>query len=130
MAISRRQLILEAMAAGAGLAAGGVAVAQTAAADSTEPGDQPDSEESMIRSGSERIEPNAHPELPAYIHLNQVGFLPRESKRALVPCTGPVESRVFVILDDDAIPTERYRGALIETGPGSEPAEAPFSRLF
>ena len=50
----------------------------------------------------------------ARIHLNQVGFLPHEPKRAVVPATGAILGNSFVLVDDAVVPTVRYRGTLTE----------------
>ena len=48
----------------------------------------------------------------ARIHINQVGFLPGEPKRAVIPATGPVPGNAYAIVDDDVTPEIRFTGAL------------------
>jgi len=48
----------------------------------------------------------------ARVHINQVGFLPGERKRAVVPATGPIVGNAFTIVDDDVTPQTRYTGRL------------------
>jgi endoglucanase len=64
--------------------------------------------------GSHRLKPPPGPRTEAYVHLNQVGFLPEEPKRAVIPATGPLRSYSFAIIDDDAIPQVRFQGHLTE----------------
>ncbi len=52
------------------------------------------------------------PVVEAHIHLNQVGYLPNESKRAVIPAHGPIPGNSFSILDDDTMPKVRYQGEL------------------
>jgi len=48
-----------------------------------------------------------------HIHVNQVGFLPGEPKRALVPSTRAIPAR-FTIVDESAARTVRFSGELKE----------------
>lgn len=64
------------------------------------------------------------------IHLNQVGCLPQEPKRAVVAATGAILGGGFVLVDDAVVPTVRYRGTLTEW---QKPTQAPtghFARHF
>ena len=46
------------------------------------------------------------------VHINQVGFLPGEPKRAVIPATGPIPGNAFAIVDDDVTPEVRFTGTL------------------
>lgn len=48
----------------------------------------------------------------ARVHINQVGFLPTEPKRAVVPATGAIVGNTFTIVDDDVTPQPRFSGKL------------------
>ncbi len=52
------------------------------------------------------------PPVEAHVHLNQVGYLPDESKRAIIPAHGPIPGNGFCLMDDDTMPKVRYRGEL------------------
>ena len=64
------------------------------------------------------------------IHLNQIGCLPHEPKRAVIAATGPVLGGSFVVVDDAVIPAVRYRGMLTEYQKLSQTAPAHFARHF
>lgn len=48
----------------------------------------------------------------ARVHINQVGFLPHEPKRAVIPATGAIVGNAFTIVDDDVTPQPRHTGKL------------------
>jgi len=50
----------------------------------------------------------------ARVYVNQVGYLPQEAKRAVIPADGPVAGSAFCLVADDVIPEVHYRGALTE----------------
>lgn len=50
----------------------------------------------------------------AHVHLNQVGYLPQEPKRAVVPSNAPIYGNAFCLIDDDSTPRIRYQGTLSE----------------
>ncbi len=107
--VSRRRFLQSAAAAGAGLLAPrGVAGAVDGYAPIT-----------PSPAASEHIE--------AQIHLNQIGFLPNEPKRAVVPATGAILGGSFVIIDDAVVPAVRYRGTLTEY---AKPQYGHFARHF
>lgn len=56
------------------------------------------------------------------VHVNQVGYLPGEPKRAVVAATGPILGNSFVLVDDAVVPTVRHRGSLTEW---RKPARTP-----
>ncbi len=51
----------------------------------------------------------------AHVHVNQVGYLPGEAKRAVIPAEGPIPGNAFAIIDDDVTPQIRYQGPLVES---------------
>ena len=107
--VSRRKFLSGMAAAGVGLA-----VHKTAAAPAEEAPAVP------------RVEgrPLERPFVDARVHLNQVGYLPHEPKRAVVPATGPIHGGAFVLVDDDVTPTVRHRGRLTEYA-----SPAPYGRF-
>ena len=48
----------------------------------------------------------------ARVHVNQVGYLPNETKRAVIPAYAPIPDNGFSIVDEDALPKVRYQGSL------------------
>lgn len=50
--------------------------------------------------------------IEARVHINQVGFLPGEPKRAVIPATGAIVGNAFTIVDDDVTPQIRFTGKL------------------
>ena len=106
---SRRRFLQSAAAAGAGLLAPHRAAA---AVDAHAP-------QTTAPAAAEHIE--------ARIHLNQIGFLPNEPKRAVVPATGAIHGGGFVIIDDAVVPAVRYRGTLTEY---AKPQYGHFARHF
>ncbi len=64
------------------------------------------------------------------IHLNQIGCLPHEPKRAVIAATGPVLGGGFVIVDDAVVPTVRYRGTLTVYRPAPQTPPGHFARHF
>ena len=65
-----------------------------------------------------------------YVHVNQVGYLPGEPKRAVIAATGPILGNGFVLVDDAVVPTVRYRGTLTEHTPTAPRRAAHFARHF
>ena len=100
--VSRRKFLRGLAAAGAGLAAEGCTARLPRA--SAEAADSPKAER----------KPLERPYVDARVHLNQVGFLPHEPKRAVVPATGVIHGGGFTLVDDDVTPTVRHRGKLTE----------------
>lgn len=58
--------------------------------------------------------------LEARVHINQVGYLPKDTKRCVVSATGPIPGGAFQIVDDDVIPETRYRGVLRDYEAGEQ----------
>src|SRR5947209_8687884 len=50
----------------------------------------------------------------AHVHVNQVGYLSNEPKRAVIVATGPIPGNAFCIVDDDVTPQVYRRGPLTE----------------
>ncbi len=63
------------------------------------------SNRTVLQQSQERIE--------VAIHVNQVGYLPTEAKRAVIPASGPVPGNSFSIVDEDVTPKIRYQAELI-----------------
>ncbi len=63
----------------------------------------------------------------AHIHLNQVGYLPTEAKRAIVAVSAPLPDNTFCLLDDDVTPAVRFRGTLSRI---PQPSGGDSSRLY
>ncbi|MGI4791669.1 MAG: glycoside hydrolase family 9 protein [Janthinobacterium lividum] len=114
---SRRRFLQSVVAGGIGL------IAQRAAASApVKPRPTRKRTSTPVREGDVIKAPPAKKRVDARIHLNQVGYLPTEPKRAVVPATGFILGNSFVIVDDDVIPTIRYRGILTEYhSPKEEP---------
>ncbi len=64
------------------------------------------------------------------LHLNQIGCLPHEPKRAVIAATGTVLGGGFVVVDDAVVPTVRYRGSLTEYQNLPQTASGHFARHF
>jgi len=64
------------------------------------------------------------------IHLNQVGCLPHEPKRAVIAATGAVLGNGFVLVDDAVVPAIRYRGTLSEYRNTPQTPAGHFARHF
>ncbi len=90
-----------------GVASAGAGLALAAAA-------PPASAQDVPKQDVPKVEgrPVPQPFVDAQVHLNQVGFLPQEPKRAVITATGPIHGSRFVLVDDDVIPTVRFAGAL------------------
>ena len=73
------------------------------------------------------METMAHVE--AHVHVNQVGYLPGESKRAVVPAFAPVPGGAFSIVDEDSTPkyATRPNCARTKAFPGRRMAGFPIT---
>ena len=63
--------------------------------------------------GRNRLSVSRKP-IEAQVHVNQVGFLPSEPKRAVVPATEAIPGGAFTIVEDDARRAVRFSGELAE----------------
>lgn len=62
----------------------------------------------------------AAPRVDGRLHVNQVGYLPGEAKRAVISAANAVTGTDFCVLDDDVTPHIHFRGQLTRyTGPVS-----------
>ena len=114
---SRRQFLRAAAAGSLGLlAASGNAKTPFASAPETQ--------------GDVQYAPPSKRPIDVRIHLNQIGCLPREPKRAVIAATGAILSDGFVLVDDAVVPTVRYRGRLTEYQPAPEAPARHFARHF
>ncbi len=98
---SRRQFLGSVVTGSVGLLAAGVS-AKTPTAPASE-----------IHGDVQYTPPTKKP-IDVRIHLNQVGCLPHEPKRAVIAATGAVLGNEFVLVDDAVVPTIRHRGTLTE----------------
>lgn len=73
--------------------------------------------ESVAANGTAFRQPQERVEVA--IHLNQVGYLPTEVKRAVIPATGLVHGNSFSIVDEDVIPKIRFQAQLLDYGASS-----------
>ena len=64
------------------------------------------------------------------IHLNQVGCLPHEPKRAIIAATGTILGGGFVVADDAVVPTVRYQGTLTDYRNTPQTPSTHFARHF
>ncbi|HLV80932.1 MAG TPA: glycoside hydrolase family 9 protein, partial [Chthonomonadaceae bacterium] len=65
------------------------------------------------------MKPSA-PWVDGRVHVNQVGYLPGEPKRAVIPAANATTGAGFCVLDDDVTPHIHFRGQLTRyTGPVS-----------
>jgi len=53
-----------------------------------------------------------NPRVTAALLLNQVGYLPGDHKRAVIPASGPLATETFTVIDDTVAPQVRLRGNL------------------
>ena len=65
-----------------------------------------------VRRRRNRTLPPERKVVEARVHINQVGFLPGEAKRAVIPATGAIVGNSFTVVDDDVTPQPRYSGKL------------------
>ena len=107
--ISRRSFLGSALAVGAALASPAEAQAPFATAVQRPPDPFPRTPHSVRSS----------------IHVNQVGFLTAESKRAVVVATSKIPNLGFVVVDDAVTPRIRFKGMLT---PCEQPASTPAPR--
>lgn len=112
---SRRQFLQAAAAGGLGLMAAGAGA-------ETPPAPEP--------RGDVLYAPPPKAPADVRIHLNQIGCLPREPKRAVIAATGEVLGGGFVVVDDAVVPTVRYRGTLTEYQAPPQTESGYFTRHF
>jgi hypothetical protein len=63
--------------------------------------------------GSKKAQPPpSRKRVEAHIFLNQVGYLPHDPKRAVLPASGALSHPDFTIIDDAVAPEVRFRGHL------------------
>jgi len=106
---SRRGFVTGSLGLGAGLLAG------TAWADGNAKSAHPAKSGQAVALADRKPMTTASPPhhlIDARVHINQVGFLPGEPKRAVIPATGPIPGGAFVVVDDDVTPEIRFTGAL------------------
>src|SRR5262249_16906138 len=60
---------------------------------------------------------------------NQVGYLPGDPKRAVIPASGPLSTVAFTVIDDAVAPQVRYAGKLVKHGK-SAPKNALYSVYY
>ncbi|MCW3100878.1 MAG: glycoside hydrolase family 9 [Chthonomonadaceae bacterium] len=73
---------------------------------------QPILPELAARRRRSRTVPPVRQVIDARVHINQVGFLPGEPKRAVISATGAIVGNSFTVVDDDVTPQPRYTGKL------------------
>jgi len=61
------------------------------------------------------MKPSA-PRVDGRVHVNQVGYLPGEPKRVVIPAINAITGAGFCVLDDDVTPHIHYRGQLTRYG--------------
>lgn len=84
---------------------------------------EPEAERGGVRAPSSK-------QIEAYVRVNQCGYLPDESKRAVVPASAPVPGGSFCVIDDDVTPEIRYRGELVDFGVGGDTRYGRFERNY
>lgn len=114
---SRRQFLQAAAAGGLGLIA-----PSAGAKPPTAPGPQ--------TRGDVLYAPPPKAAVDVRIHLNQIGCLPHEPKRAVIAATGRVLGGGFVVVDDAVVPTVRYRGMLTDYRKLPQTPTGHFARHF
>ena len=110
--VSRRDFLWRATMLGAGLA---VQAPLTAMANGTDTArDAQDAQFAARRAKNKNKTGNTQngPHVESHVHINQVGYLPNEAKRAVIPASAPIPGSAFSILDDDATPKVRYQSDL------------------
>ncbi len=115
-AVSRRGFLGGMLSSSVSLLALGAlpALAQSSEAEQGVPADSPGSDNgsSFSNDGVVQVKPSLRKPVEAHIRVNQVGYLPGEAKRAVLPALGVSPGSPFCILDDDITPEIRFRGTL------------------
>ena len=125
--VSRRQFLSGLAAFGVGTMASKVPIANVLKQDANTPdAGQPEA----VKGTRLRKSPPVRPHIEAHVHVNQVGYLPEEPKRAVIAASGQIVGNAFTIVDDDVTPHVRYRGALISYQKAGKTSYGHFQHHF
>lgn len=120
--VSRRDFLWRATMLGAGLAAQAPISAMANGMDTARDAQDTHFITQRARGKNKSSATQTMPHVEAHVHLNQVGFLPNEGKRAVIPASAPIPGNAFSIIDDAAMPKVRYQAELTPYSGPSDPA--------
>lgn len=111
--ITRRRLLRGALNIGLSLAAQQAAGAETLSQQGTGAPQTPTKPVETKAAPAPMMLPPLRLRAEARVHLNQVGYLPDEPKRAVVSAMTAIPGDSFCLLDDDVTPQIRFQGKLL-----------------